>query len=75
VVEVQTTDGRTFTKRVEAVRGTPDNPMTRDEIIAKARDLMKPFLGETQTERLIQAIFAIEDNKDIRTLRPLLQRS
>lgn len=75
VVEVQTTDGRTFTKRVEAVRGTPDNPMTRDEIIAKARDLMKPFLGGTQTERLIHAIFAIEDNKDIRTLRPLLQRS
>ena len=75
VVEVRTTDGRTFTQRVDAVRGTPDNPMTREEIITKARDLMAPFLGGSQTEKLIQAIFAIEDNKDIRTLRPLLQRS
>jgi 2-methylcitrate dehydratase PrpD len=75
MVEVQTTDGQTFTQRVAAVRGTPDNPMTRDEIISKARDLMTPFLGADKTERLIKTIFAIEEIKDISLLRPLLQYS
>jgi hypothetical protein len=49
--------------------------MTDDEIIAKARDLMAPFLGAEKCDRLIQAVFDIEAMSDIRTLRPLLQRA
>jgi 2-methylcitrate dehydratase PrpD len=45
VVEVTLTDGKVLSDRVEAVRGTADNPMTRDEVVAKARDLMAPVLG------------------------------
>jgi 2-methylcitrate dehydratase PrpD len=75
IVEVQLVSGEKLTKRVEAVRGTPDNPMTHDELVAKARDLMAPFLGAEKTGKLIEAIFSIESREDIRTLRPLLQRS
>jgi 2-methylcitrate dehydratase PrpD len=74
IVELTLNDGTKLTQRIEAVRGTPDNPMTRDEIENKARELMAPFLGAAKSQDLIEAIFAIETRSDIRTLRPLLQR-
>jgi hypothetical protein len=57
------------------VRGTAENPMTRDEIIEKARDLVRPVLGGDTSRRLIEAVFALETMKNIRDLRPLLQRT
>ena len=56
------------------MRGTPRNPMTRTEVIDKARDLTAPVLGREKSERLIETVFAIEAVTDIRSLRPLLQR-
>jgi 2-methylcitrate dehydratase PrpD len=74
IVEVKLKDGAQFTQRVEAVRGTAENPMTRDEVIEKARDLMTPYLG-AGTPRLIDAVFSLENISNIRELRPLLQHS
>lgn len=73
IVEITFTDGSTLTERVNAVRGTAENPMTRDEVVAKSRDLMAPRLGAEKTSRLIQALLDLEGAKDIRSLRPLLQ--
>src|SRR6266550_1855804 len=42
MVEVELSDGKRLSERVAAVRGTPRNPMTRAEVIDKARDLMAP---------------------------------
>jgi 2-methylcitrate dehydratase PrpD len=75
VVEVTLTDGTHLTERVEAVRGTTDNPMPRDEVVAKCRDLMAPFLGAAKCKRLTDDIFDLEHLEDVRTLRPLLQRA
>ena len=58
-----------------AVRGTPRNPMSRNEVIDKARDLMAPVLGEDRSERLIDAVYEIERVADVRGLRPLLMES
>jgi hypothetical protein len=55
------------------VLGTAQNPMTRDQLIAKCRDLMTPVLGAPQTTRLIEKTLALETVKDVRELRPLLQ--
>ncbi|MBV9504175.1 MAG: MmgE/PrpD family protein [Acidobacteriia bacterium] len=74
MVEVALADGKVLTERVEAVRGTADNPMPRAEIIAKARDLVTPVLGPTASRKLIDAVFALETIKNVRELRPLLQR-
>src|SRR5205823_8003938 len=74
VVEVELLDGTQLSERVSAVRGTPRNPMTRNEVIAKARDLTVPVLGPDQTTHLIETIFAIEGVADVRNLRRLLQR-
>jgi 2-methylcitrate dehydratase PrpD len=75
IVEVTLTDGTKLTERVEAVRGTPENPMTRDEVVAKARDLMTPVLGATTTTSLIEKLLALENVKNVRELQPLLQRA
>lgn len=73
-VEITLNDGTELSDRVEAVRGTVRNPMPRGEVVDKARDLIAPVLGTATTQKLIDALLAIESVKDIRTLRPLLQR-
>jgi 2-methylcitrate dehydratase PrpD len=73
VVEVAFTDGTRLSERVQAVRGTPRNPMSRAEVIDKARDLIAPILGRDTTTRLIDTVYAIEKLGDVRSLRPLLQ--
>ncbi|WP_245286622.1 MmgE/PrpD family protein [Bradyrhizobium sp. ARR65] len=74
VVEVEFADGSRLSERVTAVRGTPRNPMTRAEVIEKARDLMTPVLGREMSVRLIDSILDIDTLADIRNLRRLLQR-
>jgi 2-methylcitrate dehydratase PrpD len=75
IVEVTLTDGTKFAETVKAVRGTAENPMPREEVVAKARELMTPILGADRTSKLIDATLALETLKSVRGLRPLLQRS
>ena len=72
-VEVTLSDGMQLSERVEHVRGTPENPMTRDEGAAKARELMTPVLGGGKCSKLIERVLGLDTVKDIRELRPLLQ--
>ena len=75
IVDVTLTDGSHLTQRVDNVRGTPENPMTRDEVIAKASDLITPVFGATKCSNLIDRIFRLESVSVIQELRPLLQHS
>jgi 2-methylcitrate dehydratase PrpD len=75
VVEVTLTDGTTLSDRVEAVRGTVRNPMTRAEVVDKARDLIAPVLGAATAQKLIDTLLTIDALQDIRSLRPMLQRA
>jgi 2-methylcitrate dehydratase PrpD len=73
IVEVTLNDDTRLTERVEHVRGTPENPMTRDEVVAKARELMTPVLGAATCSNLIERMLVLDTVKDVRELRPLLQ--
>src|ERR1700686_4765030 len=75
IVNVMLADGSRLTQRVDNVRGTPENPMPRDEVVAKARDLITPILGTANCSNLIEKVFHLETVGDIRELRPLLQRN
>jgi 2-methylcitrate dehydratase PrpD len=75
IVEIQLSDGTKLLERVEAVRGTPRNPMSRTEVIDKAQDLIAPVVGHENSERLITTVYEIEGVTDVRSLRPLLQRA
>jgi len=74
VVDIDLNDGTHLSERVSAVRGTPRNPMGRNEVIDKVRDLTAPVLGRDPSTKLIETIFEIEKVADIRTLRRMFQR-
>lgn len=72
IVEITTRDGRRLRHHTKTVRGTAANPMPREEVAAKARDLLRPVIGPRRTGRLIDTVWNIERVRDARTLRPLL---
>jgi 2-methylcitrate dehydratase PrpD len=74
IVDVTLVDGTHLSRRIDDVRGTPNNPMTRAEIVAKASDLIAPILGPAKCASLIERIFQLDSVRSIRDLRPLLQR-
>jgi 2-methylcitrate dehydratase PrpD len=74
IVELTFVDGSQLTEWVKDVRGTAENPMMREEVVAKARDLIEPVLGTATCKDLIDTVLNLESLKDIRSLRPLLQR-
>ena len=71
-MEIETTDGRSLAHHTRAVRGTADDPMTREEVEAKALDLLEPVLGPDRARALVAAIWEAEALGDVRELRPLL---
>jgi 2-methylcitrate dehydratase PrpD len=75
IVDVTLSDGTQVSKRVDAVRGTAENPMTRAEVVGKCRDLMTPYLGPEKTSKLIETVMNLQALNNIQSLRPLLQRT
>jgi len=74
-VTVTLVDGTELSHHVEAVRGTAQNPMPRDEVAAKSRDLVTPVLGPAICGKLIDTVLGLEKVKNIRELRPCLQKA
>ena len=60
IVELTMRDGRRLRHHAKAVRGTPFNPMTWDEVTAKAHDLMAPVLGEAGSRRVVDTVARVE---------------
>jgi 2-methylcitrate dehydratase PrpD len=75
IVELRLADGTQLTEWIRDVRGTAENPMTRNEVVDKARDLIAPVLGTAACSTLIAKLLALEIVRDVRELRPALQRS
>ncbi|MGH9680379.1 MAG: MmgE/PrpD family protein [Candidatus Acidiferrales bacterium] len=75
IVEITLNDGTVLSERVTAVRGTTENPMTTEEVVTKATDLVEPFLGKAQTTAFVDKILGIEKLKNVRELRSVLQKA
>jgi 2-methylcitrate dehydratase PrpD len=67
-VEVTLRDGRTVSHLTHHAPGTKENPMTTEQVSAKARNLMTPILGAEKTESLTRSVNALEDLKNAREL-------
>jgi 2-methylcitrate dehydratase PrpD len=74
-VTVVLADGTELSEHVKAVRGTADNPMPREEVVAKCRDLIAPVMGAETCAQLIGRVLALESVGNIQALRPLLQKA
>lgn len=75
IVEITMNDGTVYSDHVTAVRGTVENPMTREEVVQKCRDLVEPVLGKANCTNLIDKVLGIENVKNIRELRSVLQKA
>jgi hypothetical protein len=75
LVEITLVDGTRLAEDNTTVRGRIDNPMPHDEVVAKCQALMMPVLGAATSKRLIETMFRAESVKDVRELRPMLQRA
>jgi 2-methylcitrate dehydratase PrpD len=73
-VEIALSDGTQMTERVEAVRGTPRNPMSRAEVVEKCRDLIVPVLGSERFEQLSDAVLKIESMANVRALGSIVRK-
>jgi 2-methylcitrate dehydratase PrpD len=71
-VELVLKDGRRAEKQVLLARGHADNPLSADEIEAKARSLIQPVLDADATDRVIDLIGRLETLSDIHGLCDLL---
>jgi hypothetical protein len=66
-------DGREVAHlEARGVRGTPQNPMTREEVEDKAFQLIAPVLGTLRARELIATVWKLDELDDVRALRPLL---
>jgi 2-methylcitrate dehydratase PrpD len=72
IVEIETSGNR-LRHHAKAVRGTPDNPMTAEEVEAKALDLIEPIIGAARGRKLVSAVRKLDQLTSVRDLRPLLQ--
>jgi len=73
IVEVTTRDGQTFRDHTKDVRGTAQNPMTREEVDEKAFNLLAPTLGKKRARELVDTVWNFERVNDVRALRRLLR--
>jgi len=62
-----------LTVQTSAGGGTPGNPMTADEVAAKALDLMAPILGDGRAKELIAAVYGLDTFGPVSGLRRLVQ--
>jgi len=71
-VTVTMHDGTSRQRFVGAVRGTVDDPMTDDEVNAKAVDLLDPVLGGAATKTLLDRLWSLDECPDINEITTVL---
>lgn len=65
IVRITTTDGKVYEEQVDHAKGSPENPMSDDEIVAKFRANASAVLTPEKQDRLIKATWGLEDFADI----------
>ena len=48
--------------------------MTTEEVVGRFRDLAELVIGDAKCKQFAELVLRLENVKDIRTLRPFLQR-
>ena len=72
VAEVGTTDGKTYTAKVDYPKGDPENPFTWEELIEKFRNLISKVFSEARQDQIIETIQTLDKMRDVTELSNLL---
>lgn len=60
-MELRQLSGSISTHHAKAVRGTPDDPTTRAEVMTKAVDLTSPILGTHRAKLLAEQVMRLDE--------------
>ena len=71
-VTIRTTDGRSYSARVDIPRGDPALPLTDDELLVKYRDCVRSQLHPDDMERSVGLVLGLERMAQIGTLMATL---
>jgi len=66
-------DGRTFSAHVDFPKGDPENPATKEEILAKFHLLTEKFFNQVKRDKIIEAVNRLEEISDITKLGDLVR--
>jgi len=72
-VTIRTTDGRSYSARVDIPRGDPALPLTDDELLTKYRECARSQLRPDDIERSVGLVLGLEKVADIGTLMAILR--
>jgi 2-methylcitrate dehydratase PrpD len=72
-VTIKTTDGQSYSARVDIPRGDPALPLTDDELLEKYRDCGRSQLRSDDIERSVGLVLGLERVADIGTLLTTLR--
>jgi 2-methylcitrate dehydratase PrpD len=74
IVEVATSSGETLREHVTSSSGTPDNPMSDEEVERKGLDLIAPVLGDARSRELVDKVRALDRVSSVREIAGLLRK-
>ncbi len=72
IVRITTTDGAVYEEQVDHAKGSPENPMDDDEVIAKFRANAAAVLTSERQDQVIEATWGLEEFADIGEYMQLL---
>ncbi|MFN2370504.1 MAG: MmgE/PrpD family protein [Candidatus Krumholzibacteriia bacterium] len=72
IATITTTDGRRFERTVDHAKGSPANPMSDDELIAKFRANASAVMDPAAQDRVIEATLEFEQQADLAAYMQLL---
>ena len=74
-VTVDLADSRRQSKLIIHFKGTPANPLTTDQVEAKARKLTRGIVSERQLDRLVTSLSQLETVTDVSQIGDMLRRA
>ncbi len=72
-VKVLLKNGKDFSRTVDEAKGTPGNPLSREEVRDKYRQCVKRIQAKKEMEKTIEVVEGLEGLKKISTLADLLR--
>lgn len=72
-VAIRLQDGRVVEHAVPGPKGSPENPMTLDEVGEKFHQLVDPVLGQARATRLAECIAQVDTLDNVQAITELLQ--
>ena len=72
-VTIRTTDGQSYSARVDIPRGDPALPLTDDELLEKYRDCGRSQLRPDDVERSVDLVLGLEKVADVGTLMAIVR--